>query len=229
MKKSKLALPALPVLLAVLAWSCADTYSPVTVPVLPGKAADFAAFQNVYFIDFVSDVSEAGVDAQAEIRRTFSEEVPFAIDRKVVLLEPEHWASIRGILQRYGLSADIEYANSLFFRNVFQAHARSLFFTGRIRVNVKKMGVVKETRDEKGDRRNAYETVQVWEMEARVFLIDGDAARIIMQETFSEKLEPGPGTTPQFNFNALFARLTAKLISALQPRKVLQERFLITR
>jgi hypothetical protein len=226
MKKSKLALL---LLAAALAWSCSDSYGPVTIPFRASKVADFAAFADVYFVDFISDVGEAGIDAQAEVRRTFREEVPFAIDRKVVLLEPAHWDTIRGILLRYRLDVDIDYENSVFFRNVFRAHPRSLFFTGKLKLDVKKMGVIKETRDEKGNRKNAYETVQMWEMTARVFLIDGDAGRVLLQETYSEKLEPAPGTTPQFNFNSLFARLTAKLTSALQPRKVLQERFLITR
>ncbi len=227
MKRSKLALPALAVLLAAMAWSCSDSFTPVTIPVRAVKVADASAYEQVYFIDFISDVTEAGVDADAEIQRTFSEEVPFAIDRKVVRLEPDHWSEIRGLLLRYRLNVDIEYENSVFFRNVFQAHPRGLFFTGKLKLDVKKMGVVKETRDEKGDRRNTYETVQLWEMTARVFLIDGDAARVLWQDTFSEKLEPGPGATPQFSFNSLFARVTAKLATAMQPRKKLQERFII--
>jgi hypothetical protein len=40
-------------------------------------------------------------------------------------------------------------------------------------------------------------------------------------------MEPGPATTPQFNFNSLLARITAKLTTALQPRKALQERFIL--
>ena len=224
MKRSKLALP---LLLAALAWSCADSFDPVTVPFRGKPAADVAAFPNAYVIDFISDVSEAGIIPEAEIRRTFTEEIPFVIERKVVLLEPEHWATIRAILQRHRLNVDIEYDNSVFFQNVFKAHSRGLFFTGKLRLDVKKMGVVKETRDEKGNRKNAYETVQLWEMEAKIFLIDGDAAKILMQETYREKQEPVPGTSPQFNFNSMFARITAKLVTALQPRKALQERYII--
>jgi hypothetical protein len=226
MKRNKLALL---LLLAALAWSCSEAYTPVTVPVKAGKAVDAAAFADVYYIDFISDVSEAGVVADAEVRRAFLEEVPFALGRKVVLLQPDHWDTIRGILLRFRLNVDIDYADSVFFRNVFLAHPRSLFFTGKLKLDVKKMGVVREKRDEKGTRRNAYETVQMWEMTARVLLIDGDSARFLLDETYSEKLEPGPGDTPQFSFNALFARLTAKLTTALQPRQGLQERFILVK
>ena len=170
---------------------------------------------------------EAGFNAEAEIRRTFIEEIPFAIDKKVVLLEPEHWAMIRGILLRYHLNVDIQYENSVFFRNIFKAHAGALFFTGKLKLEIKKMGVVKETKDEAGNRKNAYETVQLWEMEMKVLIIDGDTAKILWQETYTEKSEPGPETTAQFNFNSMLAKMTAKLTAALQPRKTTQERFIL--
>jgi hypothetical protein len=214
-------------LLAALAMSCAESFVSVPIPFMEKRAADFSASQDVFFIDFICDVPEAGFNAEAEIRRTFAEEIPFAIDKKITLLEPDNWAMIRAILQRYRLNIDIQYEDSVFFRNVFKAHPRSLFFTGKLKLDIKRMGVVKETRDEMGNRKNAYETVQLWEMEMKVFLIDGDTAKILRQETYKEKLEPGPETTAQFNFNSLFARMTAKLTVALQPRKVLQQRFIL--
>ena len=103
----------------------------------------------------------------------------------------------------------------------------ALFFTGKLKLDIKKMGVVKEIRDDKGNRKNAYETMQLWEMETKVLLIDGDTSKVLRRETYREKLEPPPGTMPQFNFNSMLARMTAKLTIALQPRKVLQERFII--
>lgn len=214
-------------LLAGLSAACAESFMSVPIPFNEKKVADFSQSQDVFFIDFICDAPEAGFNAEAEIRRTFVEEIPFAIDRKIALLEPEHWAMIRGILLRYRLNIDIQYEDSVFFRNVFKAHPRSLFFTGKLKLDIKKMGVVKESRDEAGNKKNAYETVQLWEMEMKVFLIDGDKAKILRQETYSEKSEPGPETSAQFNFNSMFARMTAKLAAVLQPRKVLQERFIL--
>jgi len=216
-------------LLAGLSAACAESFVSVPIPFNEEKAADFSASQDVFFIDFICDVPEAGFDAEAEIRRTFAEEIPFAIDKKIVLLEPDHWAMIRSILRRYRLNIDIQYEDSVFFRNIFKAHPRRLFFTGKLKLEIKRMGVVKETRDEMGNKKNAYETVQLWEMEMKVFLIDGDKAKILRQETYSEKLEPGSETTAQFNFNSMFAKMTAKLTAALQPRKVLQERYILAK
>ena len=214
-------------LLAVLGSACAENFISVPIPFSEKKIADFSASRDVFFIDFICDVPEGGFNAEAEIRRTFSEEIPFAIERKVALLEPEHWAMIRGILLRYRLNIDIQYDDSVFFRNIFKAHPGAFFFTGKLKLDIKKMGVVKEKRDEMGNKKNAYETVQLWEMEMKVFLIDGDAGEILRQETYSEKSEPGPETTAQFNFNSMLARMTAKLTAALQPRKVLQERYIL--
>lgn len=214
-------------LLAGLGASCAESFESVPIPFNEKRVADFSASRDVFFIDFISDVPDAGFDAAAEIRRVFTEEMPFAIGRKIVYLDPENWGMIRKLLQLYRLTVDIQYENSVFFQKVFQAHPGALFFTGKLKLDIKKMGVVKETRDEMGNRKNAYDTVQLWEMEMKVFLIDGGSAKVLWQGTYSEKAEPGPGTSAQFNFNSMFARMTAKLTAALQPRKVLQERFIL--
>jgi hypothetical protein len=47
---------------------------------------------------------------------------------------------------------------------------------------------------------------------------------VVLQETYTEKMEPGEETSPQFNYNSILARITAKLGLKLQPRKVIQER-----
>jgi hypothetical protein len=224
--KSKM-LPLL--LLAVLSGACAENFVTVNVPFAEKRIADFSSYNDVFFIDFICDVPDAGFDAGAEIGRVFVEEIPFAADKKIVRLDPEIWAMIRGLLQRYRLAVDIQYENSVFFRKVFQAHPRALFFTGKLKLDIKKMGVVKETRDESGNKKNVYETAQLWEMEMKVSLIEGDSAKVLWQETYTEKAEPGTETTAQFNFNNLLAKITAKLTTALQPRKVLQERFILSK
>jgi len=224
MKKSKLSLL---LLLAVLGGACSQSFAPVTVPFRAKGVVDFNAFKDLFFIDFVCDVPAAGFDANAELRRVFIEEIPFAAGKKIVLLEPEHWDMILGILQRYRLAVDIQYENSVFFQHVFQANPQALFFTGKVKLDIKKMGVVKETRDEKGEKKNAYETMEMWEMEMQVVLIDGDSSRILWRDAFREKGEPLPGVTPQFSFNTMLAKLTGKLTGALQPRQVLQERFIL--
>ncbi|MBN2345908.1 MAG: hypothetical protein JXO51_05920 [Candidatus Aminicenantes bacterium] len=222
--KSKIALL---LLLAALGGACAEPFLTVTVPFRADRVFDPGAGQHLFYIDFVCDVSEAGIDADAELRRVFSDEVTFAAGRKVVLLEPEHWATVRGLLQRYRLAVDIQYEDSVFFRKVFQAHPRALFFTGKLKLDVRKMGVIKQARDELGNRKNVYETAQLWEMTLKVQVIDGDKAAVLWQDAYTEKMEPWAGTTPQFNFNNLLARIMAKLTAALQPRKELQERYIL--
>jgi hypothetical protein len=213
--------------LAGLGYACVESFVSVPIPFSKKKTSDFSAYKDIFFIDFISDVADGDFDAQAEIRRAFTEEIPFAVGKKIVRLDPEHWATILGLFQRYRLAVDIQYENSVFFQKVFQAHAHALFFTGKLKLEIKKMGVVKETRDETGNRKNVYESAQLWEMEMKTYLIDGDAGKILFQETFTEKSELGPGIAAQFHFNSMFARMMTKLVAALQPRKALQERTIL--
>jgi hypothetical protein len=225
MRRSRIVLP---LLLAALAAACASSFVSVPIPFREKGVADFDAYPGLFFIDFICDVpGDAGIDAGGELRRVFGEEVPFAAGKKIVRLQPEHWDTVLDLLQRYHLAADIRYEDSAFFRDVFRAHPRSLFFTGKLKLDIKKMGVVRETRDEMGNKKNAYETVQLWEMEMKVFLIDGDAGRALWQEAYTEKFEPGSQTSAQFNFNSLLARITAKMVIALQPQRKFQERTIL--
>jgi len=225
MKKSKLVLL---LLLAALGAACSSSFVSVPIPFSESRAADFSAYPDLFFIDFVCNLpDDVGIDAAGELRRVFSEEVPFSAGKKVVRLEPEHWAMILGLLQRYHLAVDIQYQDSIFFREVFRAHPRALFFTGKLKLVIKKMGVVRETRDEMGKKKNAFETVQMWEMEMTIFLIDGDAARVLWQETYNEKSEPDSQTSAQFNFNSLLAKMMGKLAVTLQPQRALQERYIL--
>jgi len=69
--------------------------------------------------------------------------------------------------------------------------------------------------------------VQAWEMEMKIWIIDGDAGKALLEETFKEKMEPGPGTTDRFAYSAMLSKVTAKLGAKLQPRKVIQERYIL--
>ena len=219
----------LPLLLAGLAAACAENYISVQVPFLEKSAVDFNKYQNVYFIDFVANVpADLTLDVDGENQRVFSEELPFTIEKKITVLDPPYWAMVRSVLRRYCPEVEIQYANNVFFRDVFRSHPQSLFITGKLNLEIKKLGVVKEVKDETGNRKNVYSAVQLWEMEMKIWLIDGDAGQALLQETFAEKMEPGPETSAQFNYNSMLAKMTAKLGFKLQPRKVHQERYLLT-
>lgn len=214
-------------LLVGLATACVQSYDSVSMPFLEKKAMDFSRYQNVYFIDFVTMAPDIDLNVDAENKRIFSEEMPFAMDKKITYLDPPHWAMIRNLLRRYRLAVDVNYENSIFFQDVFRSHPQSLFITGKLNLEIKKLGVVKEVKDEMGVRKNIFAAVQLWEMEMKIFIIEGDSGQVVLQETYTEKMEPGEGIPLQFSFNSMLAKMTAKLVLALQPRKVTQERFIL--
>ncbi len=223
--KSKILLP---LLLVGLAAACAENYVSVQVPFTEKRAVDFDKYQNVYFIDFVANIPAAvELDAEGENKRVFSEELPFTIEKNVTYLDPPYWAMVRGVLRKYCPEVEIQYADNVFFRDIFRSHPQSLFITGKLNLEIKKLGVVKEMKDETGSRKNIYSSVQSWEMEMKIWLIDGDAGQVLLQETFSEKLEPRPETSAQFNYNSMVANIAAKLGFKLQPKKVQQERTIL--
>ncbi|MCX6557304.1 MAG: hypothetical protein NTW95_07750 [Candidatus Aminicenantes bacterium] len=224
MKKNRLILP---LLLAALAAACAESYVSTPVPFLEKRVVDFSRYQNVYFVDFLANVPDIALDVDAENRKVFSEELPFAINQKITTLDPPHWAMVRHLLRRYCPAIDFQYANSVFFAHVFRSHPQSLFITGKLNLEIKKLGVVKRVKDEEGNTKNTYAAVQLWEMAMKIAVIDGDSGQTLLQETYTEKMEPSEATTAQFNFNSMVGKITARLGLALQPRKATQERYIL--
>jgi hypothetical protein len=222
--KSKIILP---LLIAGLAIACSGKYVSVEVPFVENKAADFDRYRNVYFIDFIANISDLKLDVDAENKKAFMEALPFAIDKKITYLDPPYWAMVRGVLRKYCPEVEIQYSNNVFFRDVFRSHPQSLFITGKLNLKINKLGVVKEVKDEDGNRKNIYAAVQSWEMEMKIWIIDGDAGQVLLQETFTEKMEPAAETSAQFNYNGMLSKITAKLGAKLQPRKVIQERYIL--
>jgi hypothetical protein len=222
--KSKILLVLLP---ACLATACVQSYVSVPVPFLEKQAVDFSRYQNVYFIDFITAIPETALNADAEIKRVFNEELSITINKKITYLDPPHWAMIRDLLRRYRLAVDIQYENSVFFRDVFRAHPQSLFITGKLNLEIKKLGVLKKVKEETGKEINTFAAMQLWEMEMKISIIDGDSGQLLLQETYTEKLEPGEATSPQFNFNSMFAKIAVKLGLKLQPRKMTQARYIL--
>ena len=91
------------------------------------------------------------------------------------------------------------------------------------------MGVVKEVKDEKR-RAEKYRLpqVQLWEMEMKILIIDGDSGQVLLQDdVIRRKWNPGKRLPPQFNFNGMLAKMTDKLGTCASPRKVIQERYIL--
>jgi hypothetical protein len=66
-------------------------------------------------------------------------------------------------------------------------------------------------------------------MAMKIVVIDGDSGKMLLQETYTEKMEPSEATTAQFNFNSMAGKITARLGLALQPRKAIQERYILSK
>jgi len=214
-------------LLAGLATACAQSFVSVSVPFLEKKAVDFSNYQNIYFIDFIANVPDIALDADAENKRIFSEELPFVIDKKIAYIDPPYWAMVRSLLRRYCPGMDFKYENNVFFQDIFRSHPQALFITGKLNLEIKKLGVIKEAKDESGKMKNTYAAVQLWEMAMKIWIIEGDSGKVMLQETYTEKMEPGEATSPQFNFNGMLAKIIGQLGLKLRPRKVIQERFIL--
>lgn len=222
--KSKILLP---LLLVVLAAACAGGYVAVKMPFVENRAVDFGRYANVYFIDFTANAPALTLDISAENRKAFLEELPFAIDKNIALLDPPHWAMVRAVLRKYCPEVEIQYAGNVFFRDVFRSHPQALFITGKLNLKINKLGVIKQVKDEKGNKKNIYDAMQSWELEMKIWIIDGDAGKVLLEETFVEKMEPGPEASAQFAYNVMLSKITAKLGAKLQPRKAVQERYIL--
>jgi len=176
--------------MAVMALAgCSESYLTVPVKIAPRNIPDFAAAENLFYIDFIADVPQPGFDPLPKLNTFFTSELAPYIGKKISYLDVPHWSLIRRLLKQLNLIQAFQYDNNMFFKNVYDAHPRSLFFTGKLTVDIKERSIIKDIHNEVGKKTSQFVKVGFWEMNLHIAIIDGSAMKIVFENTYIEKKE----------------------------------------
>lgn len=218
--KNKL-LPLLGII--VFSASCSTSYIPVQVE-MPGKdSIGLDRFEQVYFLDFVQHLSEKNFNPQEQIRRFFTNDFSSVIGRKIVMLTLPDWDRIR----MAGSPAGFSFPDAFFFKKLLAAYPKALFLTGQLAIDLKTTSIIQAVPDDRGKKKNAFVSKQLWNADAKVVLIESDSGKIVAEKSHSEKTTIEDLFSLRYQLGLLLDRLGDKLLPDLQKKKRFQERYIL--
>jgi hypothetical protein len=180
-------------------------------------------FEQVYFLDFLQNLSDKNYDPQPQIQRFFIYDFAAAIGRKIVPLTLPDWDRMRNGNSPAGFS----FNDNIFFQKLLAAHPKSLILTGQLGVDMKATSIIQEVRDDRGKKKNAFVTQKLWNADAKIVLIESDTGKTILEKSHSEKTTLENVFVLRYQFGQLLDRLGDKLMPELQRKKRFQERYIL--
>lgn len=207
----------------VFSAACNNSYVPVQVEMPQKDSIGLDRFEQVYFLDFAQHLSEKNYDPQEQIRRYFIYDFSATIGRKIVTLTLPDWDRIR----MAGSPAGFSFPDAVFFKKLLAAYPKALFLTGQLDVDMKTTSIIQEVPDDRGKKKNAFVSKQLWNADAKVVLIESDSGRIIVEKSHTEKTTIENLFALRYQLGLLLDRLGDKLLPDLQKRKRFQERYIL--
>ena len=180
-------------------------------------------FEQLYFLDFLQNLSDKNYDPQPQIRRFFTYDFATAIGRKIVPLTLPDWDRIRNESSPAGFS----FNDNVFFQKLLAAHPKALILTGQLGVDMKATSIIQAVRDDQGKKKNAFVTQKLWNADAKIVLIESDTGKTILEKSHSEKTTLENVFVLRYQFGQLLDRLGDKLMPELQRKKRFQERYIL--
>lgn len=207
----------------VFSAACNNSYVSVQVEMPQKDSIGLDRFEQVYFLDFAQHLSEKNYDPQEQIRRYFIYDFSATIGRKIVTLTLPDWDRIR----MAGSPAGFSFPDAVFFKKLLAAYPKALFLTGQLDVDMKTTSIIQEVPDDRGKKKNAFVSKQLWNADAKVVLIESDSGRIIVEKSHMEKTTIENLFALRYQLGLLLDRLGDKLLPDLQKRKRFQERYIL--
>ena len=207
----------------VLCAACSDSYTRLQLELPEKDTVGLDRFEQVYFLDFLQNLSDKNYYPQPQIRRFFIYDFAAAIGRKIVPLTLPDWDRMRNGNSPAGFS----FNDNIFFQKLLAAHPKSLILTGQLGVDMKATSIIQEVRDDRGKKKNAFVTQKLWNADAKIVLIESDTGKTILEKSHSEKTTLENVFVLRYQFGQLLDRLGDKLMPELQRKKRFQERYIL--
>lgn len=106
---------------------------------------------------------------------------------------------------------------------------KALIVSGELKIEIKERSVIRKVKGESGGRKKAFVPVQHWTLELKVKVREASSDKELFFNTYESKLkdaDPGKG---EYNFKALFNKVTDKLIREITRKEKFQQRYLLLR
>ncbi|MCK4762250.1 MAG: hypothetical protein KAW12_08640 [Candidatus Aminicenantes bacterium] len=104
----------------------------------------------------------------------------------------------------------------------------ALLISGKLSFDIKERSVIRKVRNDAGKKAKTFVSVQHWGMEFEV-VITGVDGKEVFKKKYESKLKDADPEKPEFNFKALFSKVTDKFIKEVTRNKRFEQRYLLLR
>ena len=188
-------------LLVFISVSCVTKKDHVSVriPVKNKKAVDFEKPAGLFYIEAILENAPEKYNPRQEVTDFFLKELPRLIKKDV---EP-----IREDTDKTG----------------------SLLITGKLKFEIKDRSVIKKVKDESGDKKKAFVSVQHWALNFEVIITESDSGKELFKKNYESKLKDAKVEEAEYNFKSLFNTVTDNFIREILRKERFEQRYLLLR
>ncbi len=163
---------------------------------------DFEKFATVLYKDLTLEAIPQGFDPLNEINTFFLQDLGRSMNKTIA-----HWER-----EKHGEMVP----------------TKLLIISGNLKVDIKSRSKIEDVKAEgKLKKKKEFVTVQHWEMTLSLIMTDATTNKEIFKEDFKAKLANVDSTTPRFNFENLFFKVTGDFVKKITRTKKMQRRYII--
>lgn len=186
-------------LLVLISLSCSGKrdYVVVPVPVKNIKAIDFSSPKEIFYRDLVFENEPKNYQPRQEVTNFFLTDLPRYIKR-----------DIKPIAEKIDISG-------------------SLLISGKTVFDIKERSVIRNVKDKTGKKERAFVSVQHWTIRFEIAITEQPSGKEVFKKTYESNLSDIDPKESEYNFKALFNKVTDNFIKDLMKKERIEQRYLL--
>jgi hypothetical protein len=198
-KKNKITLLMTAAFLVFISLSCSGRrdYVVVPVPVKNIKAIDFNSPKEIFYQDLVFENEPKNYQPRQEVADFFLTDLPRYIKRDI---KP--------------FSEDIDKSSSL-------------LISGKMTFDIKERSVIRDVKDKTGKKEKGFVSVQHWTIRFEIAITEPSSGKEVFKKTYESNLNDIDPKESEYNFKALFNKMTDNFIKDLLKKERVEQRYLL--
>jgi len=105
----------------------------------------------------------------------------------------------------------------------------SLLITGKLKFEIKERSIIKKVKDKSGDKKKAFVSIQHWSLDFEVIITEADSGKELFKKNYESKLKDADPEEAEYNFKALFNKVTDNFIKEILRKERFEQRYLLLR
>lgn len=208
--KTKIILISVLILIFV---ACTDTHIEVRIPIKRPDTVDFDQYERILVKDFDISVTPEKIAFPMSVTNFFLDDFAKFIGKEI----------------RYFKPAEEDGSPPKTLEESLKSFPNALLITGSVQTEIKERNRISEKRNKYGDKLRTFVKVQNWSMKMEIRLLESDSGKVVRKFDFDDRLKDSEDADNEFNFKALFDRITDRFIQKVIRKETYQRRYLLPR